>query len=253
MDRLKDKVAIITGCSSGMGEAGVKLFLKEGAKVVATSRVYETLKEAFPDESESLLTVKLDVTSEAEWDVAVKRAVEKFGKIDILVNNAGRSVHKPFLEETLEGWNHNIATNFTSVWLGMRAVIPYMQKNGGGSIVNCLSITALRGSADFGAPAYMSAKSGARALTQHVAANFAKDSIRANALFPGSVYTGAVTRSGVTFEQVSEGFKKWIPLPPHFGMPDDIAYGYLYLASDESKFVSGCELWIDGGQLAGMV
>jgi NAD(P)-dependent dehydrogenase (short-subunit alcohol dehydrogenase family) len=132
----------------------------------------------------------------------------------------------------------------------MKTVAPYMQKNGGGSIINCNSITSLLGAADFGATAYASAKGGMRSLSRLGAAHFAKDNIRVNTIFPGSVYTGAVKRSGATFEQVAESFKERIPLPPHFGMPDDIAYGYLYLASDESKFISGAELWIDGGQIA---
>lgn len=249
MDRLKDKVAIVTGSASGMGLATLKIFLNEGAKVVAT-----TLNTPLPEElkaDENVLNVKLDSKSEENWKEVVVKAKEKFDKIDILVNNAGISIHKPLLEEDLDGWNLNIANNLTSIWLGMKAVIPYMQQNGKGSIVNCSSLAALNGSIDNEAPAYCAAKGGVRSLSRHAAFRFAKDGIRVNTVYPGVIYTGATTRHNkeLTFESFSGFLKDTCPLPPHCGQPEDLAYAYLYFASDESKYVTGAELVVDGGVL----
>jgi NAD(P)-dependent dehydrogenase (short-subunit alcohol dehydrogenase family) len=131
----------------------------------------------------------------------------------------------------------------------MKTVIPYMQKNGKGSIVNCISIASLRGTTDQGAPTYCAAKGGLRSLNANAAAYYAKDNIRVNAVYPGSIYTKAVSRSGLSFEQFKDAFKRVIPLPPHGGEAIDIAYAYLFLASDESKFISGCDLVVDGAQM----
>jgi len=247
MGRLDNKIAIITGSASGMGLAATKLFLKEGAKVVATDIAIAKLKEEISNQKD-ILTLELDVTSEEQWKTVSEQAVQAFGKIDILINNAGVSVHKGLLEEDLEGWNKAISLNLTSVWLGMKTVIPYMQQNNRGSIVNCVSLAAIVGGADNGAAAYSAAKGGVRSLTKHAAINFAKNHIRVNSVYPGAILTGAAKKYGVTSqEQLGKGFKSTIPLPPHAGEENDIAYAYLYLASDESKFVTGEELIVDGG------
>lgn len=248
MGRLENKVAIITGAASGMGLAAVNLFTKEGAKVVATDIAYDQLKEVTETLEGEILCVELDVTSEEQWKNAMHKAKEAFGKIDILINNAGVSFHKTLLEETLDGWNHSINLNLTSVFLGMQYVIPHMQENGSGSIVNCVSLAAIIGSADNGAAAYTAAKGGVRALSKHAAINFAKDNIRVNSIYPGAILTGAAQRHGVTSREVlGKAFEGTIPLPPFAGEAIDIANGYLYLASNESKFVTGEELIIDGG------
>lgn len=247
MGRLDNKIAIITGSASGMGLAATKLFLKEGAKVVATDIASAKLKEEFSNQKD-ILTLELDVTSEKQWKTVSEQAVQAFGKIDILINNAGVSVHKGLLEEDLEGWNKAISLNLTSVWLGMKTVIPYMQQNNRGSIVNCVSLAAIVGGADNGAVAYSAAKGGVRSLTKHAAINFAKNHIRVNSVYPGAILTGAAKKYGVTSqEQLGKAFTNKIPLPPHAGEENDIAYAYLYLASDESKFVTGEELIVDGG------
>ncbi len=247
MGRLDNKIAIITGSASGMGLAATKLFLKEGAKVVATDIAIAKLKEEFSNQKD-ILTLELDVTSEEQWKTVSEQAVQAFGKIDILINNAGVSVHKGLLEEDLEGWNKAISLNLTSVWLGMKTVIPYMQQNNRGSIVNCVSLAAIVGGADNGAVAYSAAKGGVRSLTKHAAINFAKNHIRVNSVYPGAILTGAAKKYGVTSqEQLGKAFTNKIPLPPHAGEENDIAYAYLYLASDESKFVTGEELIVDGG------
>lgn len=248
MDRLKDKVAIITGAASGMGLAAVKVFAEQGAKIVATDIDYDQLRSKTEAISGEILTVQLDVTSEDQWAHAVSEAEKAFTKIDILVNNAGVSSHRTMLDETLEGWNRALSLNLSSVFLGMRAVVPHMQKQSGGSIINCVSLAAIIGSADNGAVAYAAAKGGVRALTKHAAVNYAKDGIRVNSIYPGAIFTGAAERHGVPSKEVlGQAFKNIIPLPPHAGDAKDIANAYLYLASDESSFVTGEELIIDGG------
>lgn len=248
MGRLDNKVAIITGAASGMGLAAVQLFISEGAKVVATDIVFDQLEEVTAVIEGDILCARLDVTSDVDWKTVMEQTKEAFGKIDILINNAGVSFHKTLLEETLDGWNRTINLNLTSVFLGMQSVIPYMQENGGGSIVNCVSLAAIIGSADNGAAAYAAAKGGVRALSKHAAINFAKENIRVNSIYPGAILTGAAERHGVTSREVlGKAFEGTIPLPPFAGEAIDIANGYLYLASDESKFVTGEELIIDGG------
>lgn len=253
MNRLEGKVAIITGCSHGMGLRAAQLFADEGCKVLATSWNMENLEKGLAGYSDNIVLFKLDVREEADWIAAAAKTEELWGKIDILVNNAGLSYKHPLLEETLEGWEEGLRMNLTSQFLGVKTVIPYMQKNGKGSIINCSSLTALKGSMDAGAPAYCSAKAGVRALSRHVAYNFAKDNIRCNIVYPASVYTNAVAKYGCTFEQMANSpfATKFHPLPPYLGDVDDIAYAYLYLASDESKWITGMDFPVDGGASVG--
>ncbi|MBS5656334.1 MAG: SDR family oxidoreductase [Firmicutes bacterium] len=249
MNRLEGKVAVITGCSHGMGLRAAQLFADEGAKVLATSWNMENLEKNLAGYSENIVLFQLDVREEDQWASAAAKAEELWGKIDILVNNAGLSAKCDLLKETLEGWEAGLRMNLTSQFLGIKTVIPYMQKNGKGSIINCSSLTALKGSMDAGAPAYCSAKAGLRALTRHVAYNFAKDNIRCNIVYPGSVYTNAVAKYGVSFEQMAASpfATKFHPLPPYLGEADDMAYAYLYLASDEAKWITGVDFPVDGG------
>ena len=249
MNRLEGKVAVITGCSHGMGLRAAQLFADEGAKVLATSWNMENLEKNLAGYSENIVLFQLDVREEDQWASAAAKAEELWGKIDILVNNAGLSAKCDLLKETLEGWEAGLRMNLTSQFLGIKTVIPYMQKNGKGSIINCSSLTALKGSMDAGAPAYCSAKAGLRALTRHVAYNFAKDNIRCNIVYPGSIYTNAVAKYGVSFEQMAASpfATKFHPLPPYLGEADDMAYAYLYLASDEAKWITGVDFPVDGG------
>lgn len=249
MNRLEGKVAVITGCSHGMGLRAAQLFADEGAKVLATSWNMANMEKNLAGYSENIVLFQLDVREEDQWASAAAKAEELWGKIDILVNNAGLSAKCDLLKETLEGWEAGLRMNLTSQFLGIKTVIPYMQKNGKGSIINCSSLTALKGSMDAGAPAYCSAKAGLRALTRHVAYNFAKDNIRCNIVYPGSVYTNAVAKYGVSFEQMAASpfATKFHPLPPYLGEADDMAYAYLYLASDEAKWITGVDFPVDGG------
>jgi NAD(P)-dependent dehydrogenase (short-subunit alcohol dehydrogenase family) len=254
MDRLADKVAIITGAASGMGLSGAQLFAREGAKVVMADISLEALEQEATVINESggtVLAVPLDVSKADAWDQVVDKTLAEFGRIDVLVNNAG--VHKPLgvLETAEDDWDFVMNINAKSVWMGAKAVIPHMQAAGGGSIVNVSSIAAFKSGlrADGGGMAYSASKGAVRSVTKHIARTFATDNIRANTIHPGPIYTGMSKASGLTKEQKSEANKSAVPLPPHIGDPEDIGYGMLYLASDESKFVTGEELVIDGGSL----
>jgi len=252
MGRLSGKVAIITGAASGMGRAAAKLFAQEGAKVVATDIALEPLEETVKAINESggdAIALKLDVTSPESWQNVVDQAIAKYGKIDVLVNNAGIFIPKGILETDLDTWNKVLAVNTTGVWLGMKAVIPHMQRNGSGSIINTSSIAGIMGGPpDGGGAAYSASKGAVRSLTKHAAQWFAKDKIRVNSVHPGGIYTGMVKDAGFeSYEAMVDYIKNFAPLPPHAGDPMDIAYAYLYLASDESRFVTGEELVVDAG------
>lgn len=249
MNRLTGKVAIITGAASGMGLAAAQLFAREGARVVATDVVTEQLEKEVAEITGDIIALPLDVSSADQWQGVVDTTVRTFGGVDILVNNAGVHLAKGILETTPQEWDWVMAINTTGVWLGMKAVIPLMQQTGGGSIVNCSSIAGLIGGhADGHGAAYSASKGAVRSLTKHAAQWFAADGIRVNSVHPGAVYTGMARAAGIDSREAMAAYDDGhTPLAPHAGEPMDIAYGYLYLASDEAKFVTGEELVIDGG------
>ena len=249
MSRLNGKVAIITGAASGIGLATAEVFAAEGAKVVATDISEAALAdavEAITAAGGDVLAHTLDVSSAESWEQVVADVVAEWGTIDILVNNAGIALPKGLLETTLDEWNKVIAINTTGTWLGMKTVIPVMQESGHGAIVNVSSLAAIiSGPADGGGAAYSASKGAVRSLTKHAANYFAKDSIRVNSVHPGPIYTNLVKNYGYTKEQAGDPANSI--LPPHIGEASDIAYGIVYLASDEAGFVTGEELVIDGG------
>ncbi len=252
MNRLKNKVAIITGAAGGMGLAIARIFAEEGAKVVATDIQEDLLSEEIEKLKANGLSVEhmvLDVSSKSNWQEVVAKTAEKFQKIDILVNNAGIQIVKGILETDENTWQKIIDINSKSVFLGTQCVIPEMQKVGKGSIVNISSIGGILGGqcADGGGAAYSASKGAVRSFTKHTAQMFAKDSIRANSIHPGGIAT-PMALEVVGVETIEELKALGVsPLPPKMGDPEDIAYGALYLASDESGFVTGTELVIDGG------
>lgn len=251
MGRLTNKVAIVTGAASGMGLAAAHIFAEEGAKVVAADisvTALGTEVEAIVAKGGSAVAAELDVSSPDAWKSVIDQTLAEYGRIDILINNAGIHRREGILEAELDDWNLVLSVNLTSVWLGMKAVIPEMQKQGGGSIVNISSIAGIVGGlSDAGGAAYSASKGGVRSLTKHAAQWFAKDSIRVNSIHPGSVFTGMAAAAGKTKESMAAAYGDNIPLPPHIGEPEDIAHGMLYLASDEAKYITGEELIIDGG------
>lgn len=245
--RLKDKVAIITGAANGMGAAEAKMFAKEGAKVVATDldeKNLVMLAEEIKTAGGEVLTVKQDVTSELEWQALISKTIDTYGKLDILVNNAGIAINKNFSNMEMTEWNKVMDVNLNGCVLGMKYCIPEMQKNGSGSVVNISSIGGLVGMA--GSSPYTAAKGALRALTKSAAVEYGKDKVRVNSVHPGIIKTPMVAD---TMEAAMPFYETYTQLP-YMGEPDDVAYGVLYLASDEARFMTGSELVIDGGWTA---
>ncbi|EZH67432.1 hypothetical protein DH09_05755 [Bacillaceae bacterium JMAK1] len=244
MTRLQNKIAVVTGATSGIGLGIAKQFSKEGATVIATDLQPGNIDEEVPEAT----FMRLDVSSEEDWKQVVKSVIEEHQTIDILVNNAGIHFPDKLLETSLDDYNRMMDTNATSVFLGMKEVVPHMQRNENGSIINIVSLAALTGSgaARGNGTAYSAAKGAVRALTNHAANHFAKDRIRVNAIFPGPIKTPIMGERQHTIE---ENNRDVVPLPPHHGEPIDIAHGAVYFASDESRFVTGDELVIDGGSV----
>ena len=245
--RLAGKVAVVSGAARGMGAAQAKLFAAEGAKVVIGDVLEEEGREveaAINKSGGEGVFVSLDVTSESDWRSAVSTAVERFGKIDILVNNAGIALWGVLDDTTNEDWDRVMDVNIKGVFLGVKAVIPEMRKAGAGSIVNTGSVSALIGHHSV-QPAYNASKGAVTSFTKSAAVQCAKDGIRVNAVHPGTTDTPMnASRAGGRRRPPS-----LIPLG-RIADPMEIAYGVLYLASDEASFVTGTALVIDGGWTA---
>ena len=249
--RLEGKVAFISGGSRGMGAAEARLFAREGARV-AIGDVLEAegrQVEAEIDEAGGeALFVRLDVTSEANWQEAIAATVERFGKLDILVNNAGIGGLTTRLEDsTLDEWNRVMDINATGVFLGTKTAIPEMRRAGGGSIINISSISGNVGQ-DSVYAGYNASKGAVRLLTKSTAIQYAKEAIRVNSVHPGPIATDMTAKARADTQR-SRSTVSGTPMG-RYGEPEEIAYGVLYLASDESSYVTGSELVIDGGWTA---
>ena len=248
--RLENKVALISGGARGMGAAEARLFSGEGAKVVIGDVLDEDGRQteaAINEVGGECLFLHLDVTDESSWERAVAEAVSRFGKLDILVNNAGVSGGRGILEDTtVEAWDRVMDINSKGVFLGTKAAIPEMRKAGGGSIINISSVYGLVGSA--GSSAYHASKGAVRLLTKSTAIQYASEGIRANSVHPGIIET-AMTEATLSDPERSQWWMTGTPLGRR-GQPEDVAYGVLFLASDESSFMTGSELVIDGGWTA---
>ena len=243
MNRLVGKVALISGSTSGMGEEEAKLFAKEGAKVVV-SGIQEDQGLRLVHEINSLggeaLFIKLDVSSENDWIAAIQATEKSFGKLDILINNAGIIQRYSLNSTTVSSWKQVMEINSMGAFLGCKAAIPAMLKAGGGSIVNIASISGMVG---LGYPAYNASKGAIRALTKIVSVDYARKGIRVNCINPGPIETPMFDTAG---EEVAAQRTKVIPMG-RVGKPIEVAFGALFLASDESSFITGAELVIDGG------
>jgi NAD(P)-dependent dehydrogenase (short-subunit alcohol dehydrogenase family) len=249
--RLAGKVALISGGARGMGAAEARLFAREGARVVIGD-VLETDGRAVEAEicgkGGECVFVRLDVTSEGDWQRAVATAEERFRRLDVLVNNAGIGAAVSRVEDaSAESWDQVMAVNAKGVFLGMKAAIPAMRRAGGGSIVNISSQLGLVGMDNIN-PQYPASKGAVKLLTKVAALQYAKEKIRVNSVHPGPVVTPmteARRRDRATYELMVSR----IPMG-RYGEPDEVAYGVLYLASDESSWTTGSELVIDGGWTA---
>ena len=248
--RLENKVALISGGARGMGAAHAKLFAQEGAKVVIGDILEE---EGLRTEAEineaggECLFVRLDVTSEADWQQAVAAAVTRFGKLDILVNNAGVVSRGTLEDTTVEEWDRVMDVNAKGVFLGTKAAIPEMRRAGGGSIVNTSSISGNVGQ-DSLQPVYNASKGAVRIFTKSAAIQYAKDGIRVNSVHPGAVDT-PMAGARLADPELQKQADARNPLG-RTAQPVEISYGVLYLVSDEASFVTGSELVIDGGYTA---
>ena len=246
--RFENKVAFISGGARGMGAAEARLFSQEGCKVVIGDLRDELGRQVEAEINElggECLFVHLDVTDEQSWKDAVAATVERFGKLDILVNNAG--IYRPERVEntTSENWDTTMSVNAKGVFLGTKAAIPELRKAGGGSIVNISSVAGLVG--NHISSAYTASKGAVRLFTKSTAIQHAVDGIRCNSVHPGTIETD------MTADLLAgEGREDRLSRTPlgRLGRTDDIAYGVLFLASDEASFMTGSELVIDGGRTA---
>jgi NAD(P)-dependent dehydrogenase (short-subunit alcohol dehydrogenase family) len=254
MGKLEKKVAVITGAASGIGRATAIRFAGEGAAVVIADMNREGGEAAVRDCKEnggSAVFQLADVSSEEDVKGAVTRAVKEFGRLDVIYNNAGLGGAVGPLEKTsAENWDRTFSILLRAVFLGIKHAVPEMRKTGGGSIVSTASIAGIRGAA--GLHAYCAAKAGVISLTRSAAIEFAKDKIRVNCICPGLIATpltyNRIPGGEQTATQLFAAFQPW----PRAGRPEDIAAMALFLASDDSEFVSGQAMVVDGAVTSGM-
>ena len=247
--RLENKVALISGGARGMGAVEAKMFVQEGAKVVIGDVLDEDGKQTEAEINEAggeCVFVHLDVTDETAWQDAVAAAVDRFGKLDILVNNAGIARINNVEDTTSDEWDLVMDINAKGVFLGTKAAIPEIRKAGGGSIVNISSIAGLTGGRT---SSYAASKGAVRLLTKSSAIQYAGEGIRCNSVHPGVIETPMTTPMILNTQESRDLNASRHPLG-RVGQPEDIAYGVLFLASDESSFMTGSELVIDGGLTA---
>lgn len=253
--RLEGKVALITGGASGIGAAHARIFAAEGAKVLIGDIQDEMGQKVANDigitnSGGQAAYTHLDVTSENSWRDAVSKAVNLYGKLTTLINNAGIAIVGGVETETQESWDKTIAVNQKGVWQGMRSAIPEMLKAGGGAIVNISSVYGIIGSPDM--LSYHASKGAVRLMSKAAALEYAKKGIRVNSVHPGIIQT-PILKATFSGDTNANAFVAAImdrtPMA-RFGRPEDIAYGSLYLCSDEASFVTGTELVIDGGWTA---
>ena len=244
--RLQDKVAIITGAARGMGAAEARIFAKEGAKVVLGDIQVEDGQSVAQEINEAggqAIFIEMDVSKQSDWQRTIDAAISNFGKINVLVNNAG-IIERDSLEETTEEtWDRIMAVNAKGIFLGTKAVVPHMRKAGGGSIVN---ISSISGMISQGYPAYNASKGAIRVFTKSAAVECARDNIRVNSIHPGTIWT-----SMSTYKQAFTPADRAKTIPMRrVAAPEEVAYGVLFLATDESSYMTGSEMVIDGGVTA---
>ena len=254
MNRVEGKTALITGAASGLGEGCALLLAKEGAKIVVADiddgRGHKVV-EKIQNENREAKFVKLDVSKEKDWESAIKTTTSEFQKLDVLVNNAGIQYIKEVEDIPLEDWRRFMSICMDGVFLGTKHAIRAMRKTGGGSIINMSSVVGIVGTID-NTSAYCAAKGAIRAFTKAVALECSKAgrnyNIRVNSVHPGAVETPMVADM-LQDKTIRETLENVHPIG-RLGKPIDIAYGVLYLASDESRMVTGSEMVINGGWIA---
>lgn len=249
--RLQGKIAVITGAGTGIGKTTALRFAKEGAKVVVTDINLENVKKT-ADEIQQFggeaLALHHDVSHEDSWTQVVDASLSAYGQIDILFNNAGIYFIKPLAETTLDEFNRMMSINVTSVFLGMKHVMPLMAKKGGGSVINASSVAGLKGAA--GHIAYGASKGAVRIMTKDAAVEYAPANVRVNSIHPAYINT-AMGAYAVNTAKIPESELAEIVAPlGRFGTVEEVANLVVFLASDESSFSTGAEFILDGGATA---
>jgi cyclopentanol dehydrogenase len=250
MGRLDGKVAIISGGARGQGATEARMFAKEGAKIVIGDLLNAEGQAVAAEIAElggDCTYVHLDVTSEDDWRAAVETAVSEYGKVDVLINNAGILMNGRVEDTTVEAWDAVLDVNAKGVFLGTRAVIEEMRKAGGGSIINISSVAGMIGSPN--TTAYNASKGAVRLLTKSTAIQYGRENIRCNSIHPGPIDTDMIQ---LVWQDPSRSREETIARTPlgRIGTVEDITYGAMFLASDESSFMTGSELVMDGGVTA---
>jgi len=248
--RLQGKVALISGAANGMGEAEARLFAQEGAKVVVADLLEAEGRQVVADITAAggeARFVRLDVTSEEDWQEVVGTTVAAFGHLHILVNNAGISGSFDSDIMSTTAWDRLMAVNAKGVFLGMKCAIPAMQQAGGGAIVNISSISGFAGQ-DYIHMAYNASKGAVRIMTKSAAVQYAKDGIRVNSVHPGVMPPMRTSRGTADPARRAQMIAQ-VPLGRE-GRREEVAYAVLFLASDEASYITGTELVVDGGYLA---
>jgi NAD(P)-dependent dehydrogenase (short-subunit alcohol dehydrogenase family) len=248
--RLENKVALITGAASGMGASMARIFAREGAKVVIADVLEEEGKAVAAEITQAngaAIFLRLDVSNEAEWKATVDAALAEFKKLDILVNDAGLSGSAVDDLFDTAAWDRLMAVNARGVFLGMKFAIPVMKAAGGGAIVNISSISGITGQ-DYVHVGYNASKGAVRTLTKAAAVQHGRDNIRVNSVHPGLM--PPMRSSGRTADpNVRAEMLRQVPMG-RAGRVEEVANAVLFLASDEASYITGAELWVDGGYLA---
>ena len=248
--RLENKIALITGAASGMGASMARIFAGEGAKVIVADMLEEEGKAIVADITRAngaAMFQRLDVSSEAEWQAAVDAALAAYGRLDILVNDAGLSGSAVADLFDTAAWDRLMAVNARGVFLGMKFAVPIMKTQGGGAIVNVSSISGITGQHHVHV-GYNASKGAVRTLTKAAAVQHGADNIRVNSVHPGLM--PPMRSSGRTADPESRAkMMQQIPMR-RAGRVEEVANAALFLASDEASYITGAELWVDGGSLA---
>jgi NAD(P)-dependent dehydrogenase (short-subunit alcohol dehydrogenase family) len=245
--RLSGKVAVISGAASGMGAATARMFAREGAKVVIADVLAHEGRQVADAIGADARFEKLDVTDEDNWAAIVAATTRQFGKLDVLVNNAGVSGSAEQDFYSTDAWHRIMAINATGVFFGIKHAVPAMKANGGGSIVNLSSIAGIIGS-EHVHMAYNASKAAVRLMTKSVAVQHAKDGIRANSVHPGVM--PPMRTSGRTADPAVRAERMRVIPMRRPGRVDEVAHAVLFLASDESSYITGSEIHVDGGAIA---